>query len=171
MIYFMRAAGTDMVKIGYTKDEASLGRRLKTLQTGHPWLLEIVRTIDGAQWAEGWLHEVFKADHHRGEWFTWNPEMMGIQPPPVPLVWHAKLSDNKRTEVEALIEWLIDVLDQCSDDVDSEPDTDNETDDSDHEPDDQDAEGDADSEPDVDAELTEVLADDGSRQLHLVFSC
>jgi hypothetical protein len=153
VIYFIRAAGTDMVKIGYSRDEASMTRRLKALQTAQPWQLEVVRTIEANQWAEGWLHGVFKEDHHRGEWFTWNPEMMGVTPPPGPVVWQPLLSEKKRADLEALIEWLVDLLDHCTIDPDAEPD-------GDFEDSEEDADQGADLEPEADdeAEQTEDAA-------------
>lgn len=57
MIYFVRAAGTDYIKIGYTADLDSFKGRLQSLQTGQPWKLEVLRVVeDAGQWMESAFH-------------------------------------------------------------------------------------------------------------------
>ena len=127
MIYFVRAAGTDFVKIGYTQDQASLKGRLQALQTGRPWRLDVLRTIDPAdRWVEGWLHEVYAAQRHQGEWFTYSHDMMTISIDKRALSrWTPCVQTRKA--LGDMIERLIDLLDRCEPEVDLEDDIDRET--------------------------------------------
>lgn len=76
-IYFARdEAGR--VKIGTTKD---LNARLSGLQTGTADKLTLIRTIDGGEATERWLHNRFRASRIRGEWFGFHPDMLSIVPP------------------------------------------------------------------------------------------
>lgn len=65
-VYVIRAG--DFIKIGVAKDVAT---RLKTMQTGCPYLLEIIRTIPCARPFpfEHRLKAYLHAHHYRGEWF------------------------------------------------------------------------------------------------------
>lgn len=68
-VYFIRCTGTGNVKIGYTDKNPLI--RLGELQTGTSYKLELFKflpTCDRSD--EKWLHELFKKDHIRGEWFT-----------------------------------------------------------------------------------------------------
>jgi hypothetical protein len=150
MIYFVRAAGTDYVKIGYTLDDVTLKTRIATLQTGQPWRLELLRVIKGAeQWQESVLHTYFRIDRHHGEWFTYNPVMMDITIEggwiPLPsrqVALKREVRIEARAALESLIERLVTLLDEWVPDADSEPE-------SDHEPD-TDEEPNEDGEPDAD---------------------
>lgn len=84
MIYFMRAGPDGPVKIGWTKDEATLKRRKVTLQTGQPFRLEVLRTLDTPRWTEAWLHGFFNGLRTAGEWFHYDPQMMELTPPEDP---------------------------------------------------------------------------------------
>ena len=55
MIYFCRAKGTNLYKIGYTKRDAS--ERLKEWQAGCPHKLDLVGTIQGTRSDEKKLHD------------------------------------------------------------------------------------------------------------------
>jgi hypothetical protein len=70
VIYAIRAVGTEYVKFGVTGREDA-HRRLKMLQTGSPFELEIVATCEGGALVESYIHErLINAEaHHRGEWF------------------------------------------------------------------------------------------------------
>ena len=74
MIYFYRARGTNLYKIGYTKREAS--ERLKEWQVGCPHKLDLVGTIQGTRSDEKKLHArlrrlgCWKSDAAGSEWFT-----------------------------------------------------------------------------------------------------
>lgn len=125
MIYFVRAGGTDFVKIGYTADQASLKIRLLALQTGQPWRLEVLRVIEGDQHMEWALHQMFAEHRCSGEWFTYTPTMMHLLPGDAPGL-RAYLKGKPRKVLEDLIERLIGLLDDCSPDADAEPEMDDE---------------------------------------------
>lgn len=57
MIYFL--SDTRAIKIGFTRDELTLHRRIKELQTGNPFKLQIMGTISGELDAESQLHDAF----------------------------------------------------------------------------------------------------------------
>ena len=81
MIYFMRAGPDGPVKIGWTKDDETLKTRQTTLQTGQPFQLEVLRTIDTPRWTEAWLHGFFAGIRISGEWFRFDSRMMDLEPP------------------------------------------------------------------------------------------
>lgn len=55
------------VKIGWTRD---VKKRLRTLQTAHPFKLEILATTAGGEIAEARYHAKFADYRLEGEWFT-----------------------------------------------------------------------------------------------------
>jgi len=69
------------VKIGHSVNPA---KRLMLLQTGTLESLRIVRTIEGDDATERWLHRHFASDRVRGEWFNFREEMLTICPPSLP---------------------------------------------------------------------------------------
>ncbi len=73
MIYFIREIVSGRVKIGYTKDDGSLKKRLGRLQTGNPDELEVYGTIPGDMKVEKFLHHRFGRFRIRSnnEWFYW----------------------------------------------------------------------------------------------------
>jgi hypothetical protein len=68
VIYAIRAVGTEYIKFGVAID---VKERLRVLQTGCPFPLELVATCEGDQKTETWIHwRLFQARaHHMGEWF------------------------------------------------------------------------------------------------------
>lgn len=110
MIYFMRAGPVGHVKIGWTKDAKTLASRVKMLQIGQPFPLQIIRTIDAERWVERWLHEFFSGVRASGEWFEYSESMFSVEPPalfpsrrkPKPahrqseLEWRTYLTDDER---------------------------------------------------------------------------
>lgn len=67
------------VKIGTTAD---LKHRIAALSGACGTRLEILRVIDHAgRRVERWLHRKFDAQRHHGEWFSYHPDMLTIQPP------------------------------------------------------------------------------------------
>ena len=66
MVYFIKNGSDNHIKIGYAKDP---GKRLKELQTGSPYPLELLLTIDGDIKKEKSLHNKFKSLSVKGEWF------------------------------------------------------------------------------------------------------
>ena len=71
MIYLARGV-EEYYKIGYSKSKESLGNRVKSLQTGCPVKIEVVKTIEGTLDDEKKIHESFKMFREKGEWFSFN---------------------------------------------------------------------------------------------------
>lgn len=65
-IYFIQGESGGSVKIGYATD---IEKRIKTLQTGFPETLVILKTYPGDTSDEAGIHEEFKEFRLRGEWF------------------------------------------------------------------------------------------------------
>lgn len=67
-VYFVRAVGTDLVKVGFSD---AVARRLKELQTTSPHELVVEHTLIGTQAIEAELHRRLKryGKHVRGEWY------------------------------------------------------------------------------------------------------
>src|SRR5262249_24504103 len=128
VIYFMRAIGSDLVKIGYTEDYRTLENRRATLQTGQPWQIEILRVIEqSGKWLETWFHKLFAKQHRYGEWFMYDPTMMWVGTHmSEPL--REKFLGEGPTHLEAIIEDLVNLLDKMSPDPDVEPSEDQEAD-------------------------------------------
>lgn len=124
MIYFLRANGLDMVKIGYTRDSDSLQSRIQTLQTGVPWKLELLRVIEGEQALEGVLHQFFSDRRHNGEWFTYSPDMMAVFFDGPKAILKRHLAAQSRKDIENMIERLVDILDEWTPDPEAEPEID-----------------------------------------------
>lgn len=103
MIYFLRAGDTGHVKIGWTKSEGTLKRRIGELQGGQPFRLTVVRTLpDAPRWVEVWLHGFFSGVRMIGEWFTFQPEMLSVVPPkerPPRPVSHSKAFNAKSEQI------------------------------------------------------------------------
>jgi hypothetical protein len=79
MIYFLRHIETDAIKIGWS---IGVPTRVAALQAAQPGALAIVRLLDAPRWAEAWLHAKFAPYRRHGEWFTFQPEMLTVEPPP-----------------------------------------------------------------------------------------
>ncbi len=70
-VYFIKQG--NFVKIGHTT--RPIDERLTDLQTGSPEELELIALESGDFLTEQWLHDLFKKQHHRGEWFTLDDEL------------------------------------------------------------------------------------------------
>lgn len=77
MIYFAKAEGTNLVKIGFA---TSVERRLLQLQAGCPHRLTIVRVTEGDRGTEAAFHALFAEHHLDREWFNWSPRMAAEGP-------------------------------------------------------------------------------------------
>jgi len=73
-VYFIRAKGTDLYKIG--KTTVSVEKRVSSIQTGCPHELEVVASYDTNDPSrdEAMEHDLHQAFHHKGEWFKLPPE-------------------------------------------------------------------------------------------------
>lgn len=65
-VYFLHAEGTDLVKIGWTKD---LKRRFDQLQTASPHRLRLLGVHIGLKAIEAIYHRDLQPYRQRGEWF------------------------------------------------------------------------------------------------------
>ena len=67
-VYFIRAVGTELVKVGFSDD---IKRRLKELQTASPHDLAVEELLVGTPAIEAELHRRLKRHgcHVRGEWY------------------------------------------------------------------------------------------------------
>lgn len=72
-IYFIQGECGGPIKIGYTTD---LLKRLKTLQTGYPDLLEVLLAFPGKPEYEKAIHKQFEEYRLNGEWFKSCPEVL-----------------------------------------------------------------------------------------------
>lgn len=70
MIYFIKETGSNFVKIGTT---INIKSRFSGLQTSNPRELMLLGVINDGD--ESSIHETFKEDHVRGEWFTLSDAM------------------------------------------------------------------------------------------------
>jgi Meiotically up-regulated gene 113 len=72
MIYFVENTATNELKIGYTRDETSLVKRMKTFKCGNPSALNILLLIDGCRIKEGRIHREFTGLRRvNSEWFNY----------------------------------------------------------------------------------------------------
>ena len=74
MIYLIKAEETNLYKIGYTAGTTE--SRIKTMQTGCPYELSIIKEVDGSLEKEKWLHKTFKKYRKQGEWFEFDQEIL-----------------------------------------------------------------------------------------------
>lgn len=65
-VYFIEAVGTHRIKIGFS---ANPSQRLRSLQTGSPYKLRILATIQANEHTEKEIHEQFDEYRLDGEWF------------------------------------------------------------------------------------------------------
>lgn len=77
-VYFIRAEGTDFVKIGFA---VSAERRLRHLQAGCPYRLVVVRTVTGDRQVEAAFHRMFASRLLDREWFRWSDDMLSAELP------------------------------------------------------------------------------------------
>ena len=73
-VYFVRAGKKGPIKIGKT---CNIERRIAEMQTGNAYLLELLfcfecRSESHAAYVEKTLHNFFRKQKIRGEWFTGN---------------------------------------------------------------------------------------------------
>ena len=73
MIYFIKSE-SGHIKIGYADVNTKL--RKNNLQTGCPFKLTLLKTVGGDKEQERAIHEMFKKNKFRGEWFSITPELL-----------------------------------------------------------------------------------------------
>lgn len=74
-VYFIKAPGSDLIKIGFATDVTA---RLKALQAASPGELSLLGSVRGSRSDESRLHRLFADDRIRGEWFTDTPALRAI---------------------------------------------------------------------------------------------
>lgn len=72
MIYFIRAK--NHIKIGFTR--STVETRLRHIQLGNPYKLEVLGQITGGARMERRLHRKFKKYRAQAEWFRAAPELV-----------------------------------------------------------------------------------------------
>ena len=81
-VYFIQeAGGSNLIKIGHTTGDnpiEAVRRRLNCLQTGNPHPLKVLAILGTPrpQRTETMLHERFKSQRRRGEWFQPMPDLL-----------------------------------------------------------------------------------------------
>lgn len=99
-IYFVESAG--FVKIGYTN--ATARERLRAFQTSSPLDFRVLVTTHGDTDLERKLHDLFKDQHHRGEWFLsggpLNELVVALRGAPLGKIRRRSSTDQLRQEAE-----------------------------------------------------------------------
>jgi hypothetical protein len=67
MIYFVEAAGTEWVKVGFAS--RNVEGRLNDMRPGCPFELRLIAVFDGVRATERSIHEALSESRGRGEWF------------------------------------------------------------------------------------------------------
>lgn len=73
VVYFIRAEGSDAIKIGFTTD---LKRRIRNLECASGRKVTLLHAMPGTYDDERSLHRRFKAARLDGEWFEAVPELL-----------------------------------------------------------------------------------------------
>lgn len=74
-VYFLEAVGSGYIKIGISR---AGGLRIRELQTGCPFPLELLAEMPGGYTVEQGLHARFKHLRFNGEWFRDDPELRAV---------------------------------------------------------------------------------------------
>lgn len=74
-VYFIRAAQSDLVKIGFSIDPIS---RIAALAVASPLRLDLIAYSPGTQDDERFLHDRFKTDWSHGEWFRASDSILSL---------------------------------------------------------------------------------------------
>ena len=75
-VYFIRSEETHAIKIGFTS--GPIEKRLNSLQTAHPYKLQLLATVPGTPDYEKSLHERFASFRLEGEWFQPHPDLVAF---------------------------------------------------------------------------------------------
>ncbi|MHB1015505.1 MAG: YozE family protein [Desulfurivibrionaceae bacterium] len=75
-VYFIRSEKTHAIKIGFTAGQVE--KRLSSLQTAHPYKLQLLATIPGKLEYEKSLHAQFASHRLEGEWFEPHPDLLAF---------------------------------------------------------------------------------------------
>ncbi|RPI71428.1 MAG: helicase, partial [Geobacteraceae bacterium] len=75
-VYFIQSEKTHAVKIGFTS--GPIEKRLASLQTAHPYKLQLLAALAGTVAYEKSLHDRFAKFRLEGEWFEPHPDLMAF---------------------------------------------------------------------------------------------
>ena len=75
VVYFLHEPELDRIKIGRSENRK---KRLSDLATGNSQELKLLATFPGARPEERELHDRFRKDRIRGEWFRSTPELLAL---------------------------------------------------------------------------------------------
>lgn len=75
-IYFIKSTISHEIKIGFTSSDAA--KRLSTIQTSHPYKLELLAQVPGDRKFEKSLHQKFEQYRLKGEWFQPHPDIINF---------------------------------------------------------------------------------------------
>jgi hypothetical protein len=92
-VYIIRAGTEGPVKIGWSKRPAI---RKANVQPTHYEELFVLREINCTRAGEGMLHRYFQSRRIRGEWFTFDEEMLSVEIESVAQALHARSVDSLR---------------------------------------------------------------------------
>ena len=119
MIYFMHDKRHNSVKIGRTSRQ--IIRRQRELQSYLGSTLEVLRVIEAPDWVEKWFHNQFMVCRIRGEWFSFHPEMLALNPPceepqyeerssaisiKMKISLRGAIETDRQAKGQSLVEWL-----------------------------------------------------------------
>lgn len=76
IIYFVKSTISHEIKIGFTS--SNVLKRLSTIQTSHPYKLELLAKIPGDRKFEKSLHQKFEKYRLKGEWFQPHPDIINF---------------------------------------------------------------------------------------------
>ena len=79
-VYFVQD-GHGNVKIGHTNYP---DQRVAAMQPSNATKLQMIRVVDGCVYMEGWMHRRFSHARLIGEWFSFDPDMLTVEPPDNP---------------------------------------------------------------------------------------
>ena len=68
-VYFLEALPLPTIKIGFVHEANALQWRIKDLQTGCPYKLEVILAVPGTLSLERDTHNYFAIERLQGEWF------------------------------------------------------------------------------------------------------
>lgn len=106
MVYFIGNKQEQKVKIGSSGQP--IKQRFITIQSNCPFDVEILLFVEGMRTIEKYLHNMFKSDNIRGEWFRLSPEIQAfINNPQLPQIEEkykptVRISNGDDEEIESL---------------------------------------------------------------------
>lgn len=74
MVYLINAVDTNLYKVGYTNKDVNF--RMKALQTGCPYKLKLIHSVNGSVHHEKKIHEFWDHLRTNGEWFEFKTEFV-----------------------------------------------------------------------------------------------